>query len=207
MPRPARPELVCPAGTPASLRTAVDAGADTVYCGLQNATNARNFPGLNFSPDELRKSIDYAHARGSKVLLAVNTFPPAGQFQLWKDAVGIAASVGGGRHHRRGHGGRGLCRSRISAAAAAFVGAGRRVVAGSDPLLLRGIQHQARGAAAHPDGCRDRRHPPPDPLRDRGLRVRQYRNDGGRPLQPDQLCHGNVDQYGRRVFAGGRRPL
>src|SRR5512140_85519 len=90
---PRRPELVCPAGTPASLRTAVDAGADTVYCGLQNATNARNFPGLNFSPDELRKSVDYAHARGAKVLLAVNTFPPAGQFQLWKDAVGLAASV------------------------------------------------------------------------------------------------------------------
>src|SRR5450830_2008125 len=73
---PRRPELVCPAGTPASLRAAVDAGADTVYCGLQNATNARNFPGLNFSPDELRRSVDYAHARGSKVLLAVNTFPP-----------------------------------------------------------------------------------------------------------------------------------
>ena len=33
-----RPELVCPAGTPASLRTAVDAGAGAVYCGLQNAT-------------------------------------------------------------------------------------------------------------------------------------------------------------------------
>src|SRR5436853_298547 len=64
---PRRPELVCPAGTPASLRTAVDAGADAVYCGLQNATNARNFPGLNFSPDELRKSVDYARARGNKV--------------------------------------------------------------------------------------------------------------------------------------------
>ena len=91
---PRRPELVCPAGTPASLRTAVDAGADAVYCGLQNATNARNFPGLNFSPEELRKSVDYARGRGAKVLLAVNTFPPAGQFSLWKDAVAIGASVG-----------------------------------------------------------------------------------------------------------------
>ncbi len=45
-------ELICPAGTPAALRTAVDAGADAVYCGFQNATNARNFPGLNFTPDE-----------------------------------------------------------------------------------------------------------------------------------------------------------
>ena len=63
---PRRVELVCPAGTPASLRTAVDAGADTVYCGLQNATNARNFPGLNFSPDEFRKSVDYAQREGQQ---------------------------------------------------------------------------------------------------------------------------------------------
>ncbi len=89
---PRRPELVCPAGTPASLRTAVDAGADAVYCGLQNETNARNFPGLNFSPAELQKSVAYAHARGAKVLLAVNTFPPAGKFQLWKDAIDVAVS-------------------------------------------------------------------------------------------------------------------
>ena len=58
-----RPELVCPAGTPAALRAAVDAGADAVYCGLQNATNARNFPGLNFTPAELQQATGYAHAR------------------------------------------------------------------------------------------------------------------------------------------------
>ncbi len=145
---PRRVELVCPAGTPASLRTAVDAGADTVYCGLQNATNARNFPGLNFTPDELRKSVDYAHARGAKVLLAVNTFPPAGQFQLWKDAVGLAAAVGVDAIIVADMGVAALRRPRISAAAAAPVGAGRRIVAGSDPLPLRGIQRQARGAAA-----------------------------------------------------------
>ena len=89
-----RPELVCPAGTPAGLRTAVDAGADTVYCGLQNATNARNFPGLNFTPAELEQAVAYAHERGAKVLLAVNTFPPAGQFDLWKQAIDLAPRVG-----------------------------------------------------------------------------------------------------------------
>ena len=87
-------ELVCPAGTPASLRTAVDAGADAVYCGFKNATNARNFPGLNFTPDELEKSVAYAHARDAKVLLALNTYPPAGKFQLWKDAADIGAKLG-----------------------------------------------------------------------------------------------------------------
>lgn len=87
-------ELVCPAGTPAALRTAVDAGADAVYCGFQNATNARNFPGLNFTPDELAGAVTYAHDRGAKVLLALNTYPPAGKFDLWRDAADTGARLG-----------------------------------------------------------------------------------------------------------------
>lgn len=89
-----RPEIVSPAGTPASLRAAIDAGADAVYCGFQNATNARNFPGLNFTPEEMAQGISYAHQRGAKVFLAANTFPPAGKFTLWKDAVDMAVSLG-----------------------------------------------------------------------------------------------------------------
>ena len=42
-------ELVCPAGNLASLKAAVDAGADAVYFGFRDVTNARNFEGLNFS--------------------------------------------------------------------------------------------------------------------------------------------------------------
>ena len=87
-------ELICPAGTPAALRTAVDAGADAVYCGFQNATNARNFPGLNFTPEEMEKSVAYAHEKGAKVLLAINTFPPAGKFDLWKQGVEAGAKMG-----------------------------------------------------------------------------------------------------------------
>jgi putative protease len=89
-----RPELVCPAGTPMALRDAVDAGADAVYCGFQNATNARNFPGLNFTTDELRDAIAYAHAKHAKVLLALNTFPPAGKFALWREAVDTGVALG-----------------------------------------------------------------------------------------------------------------
>lgn len=89
-----RPELVCPAGTPASLRAAVDAGADAVYCGFQNATNARNFPGLNFTLAELEQGVAYAHARDAKVLLAVNSFPPAGETDLWKRAVDDGVALG-----------------------------------------------------------------------------------------------------------------
>ncbi|MCC0056743.1 MAG: U32 family peptidase [Rhodobiaceae bacterium] len=87
-------ELICPAGTPAALRTAVDAGADAVYCGFQDATNARNFPGLNFTADELARGVSYARSRGTKVLLTINTYPPAGKVDLWRSAADVGAHVG-----------------------------------------------------------------------------------------------------------------
>ena len=86
-------ELVCPAGTPAALRAAVDAGADTVYCGFRDRSNARNYPGLNFDFDELVEGVRYAHERGCKVLVAVNTFPPAGDAGPWHRAVDLAAEA------------------------------------------------------------------------------------------------------------------
>ncbi len=88
------PELVCPAGTPAALRVAVDAGADAVYLGFRDATNARNFPGLNFSRGELEQGLAYAHDRGAKVFVAVNTFPEAGKPDPWRRAVDDAAALG-----------------------------------------------------------------------------------------------------------------
>ncbi|MBT3627574.1 MAG: hypothetical protein HN527_05730, partial [Rhodospirillaceae bacterium] len=50
-------ELICPAGNPAALEAAVAAGADVVYAGFADATNARNFPGLNFTRDEMAAGI------------------------------------------------------------------------------------------------------------------------------------------------------
>jgi len=89
-----KPELVCPAGTPAGLRTAVDAGADAVYCGFQGPTNARNFPGLNFTVAEMADAVSYAHDHGAKVLAAINSFPTAGRTEIWKDAIDDAVSIG-----------------------------------------------------------------------------------------------------------------
>ena len=86
-------ELLCPAGTPAALRAAVNAGADSVYLGFRDETNARNFPGLNFSRGELKEGLTYAHDRGVKVLVAVNTFPRAGNLGPWRDAVDDAARL------------------------------------------------------------------------------------------------------------------
>jgi putative protease len=94
MSAPRRLELVCPAGTPAALRVAVDAGADSVYCGFRDETNARNFPGLNFSREEMTEAIAYAHSHNARVLVAINTFPRVGAVDLWHEAVDDAARLG-----------------------------------------------------------------------------------------------------------------
>lgn len=87
-------ELICPAGTPAAFREAIEAGADAVYCGFRDETNARNFPGLNFSREELRQSI--AHARSRRVLtfVALNTFMRAGDEAQWYRAADDAVALG-----------------------------------------------------------------------------------------------------------------
>jgi len=88
------PDLVCPAGSLRALKLAVDAGADAVYLGLRNATNARNFAGLNFDEDQLREGVAYAHARGRQVLMALNTYAGARQAEPWFRAVDAAVALG-----------------------------------------------------------------------------------------------------------------
>lgn len=88
-------ELVCPAGSPAALRAAVDNGAGAVYLGFRDGTNARNFPGLNFDHGgEVADAIDYAHAAGVRVLLALNTFPQPDTWDTAAAAVDEAAGLG-----------------------------------------------------------------------------------------------------------------
>ena len=87
-------ELVCPAGSLPALKAAVDNGADTVYFGYKNDTNARNFAGLNFDQKSLVEGIRYAHQRGKKVLMAINTFPQPGREADWHKAVDGAAELG-----------------------------------------------------------------------------------------------------------------
>lgn len=87
-------ELVCPAGTLPALRAAVDHGADCVYIGFRDNTNARNFAGLNFDETAAREGIRYAHGKGVKVLLALNTYPQAATWERWTGAVDKAAELG-----------------------------------------------------------------------------------------------------------------
>ena len=87
-------KLVCPAGSLPALRAAIDNGADDVYTGIKDETNARNFAGLNFDTGTLREGIRYAHARGRRVLLALNTYPQPGTWIKWRRAVDLAADLG-----------------------------------------------------------------------------------------------------------------
>jgi putative protease len=84
-------ELVCPAGSLPALKMAVDHGANAVYTGLQDATNARHFAGLNFNHSQLAQGIDYAHQHGVKILLALNTYPQQQLWRQWQYAVDLAA--------------------------------------------------------------------------------------------------------------------
>lgn len=72
----------------------MDAGADAVYIGFRDSTNARNFAGLNFDEDAARAGIRYAHARGAAVLVAINTYPQPHSFPQWTRAVDRSAALG-----------------------------------------------------------------------------------------------------------------
>ena len=72
MPPSARlPELLAPAGSKQGLKAAVAAGADAVYLGGKRF-GARKFAS-NFDLPDLARAVDYAHLRGVKVYVTVNT--------------------------------------------------------------------------------------------------------------------------------------
>ena len=64
-------ELLAPAGNISSFKAAINAGADAIYMGV-GKYNARAMA-QNFTIDEYIKCLDYAHIRGVKVYLTLNT--------------------------------------------------------------------------------------------------------------------------------------
>ncbi|MGT2846241.1 peptidase U32 family protein [Streptococcus massiliensis] len=65
-----RPEVLAPAGTLEKLKVAIDYGADAVFVGGQQY-GLRSRAG-NFSMEDMREGINYAHDRGAKVYVAAN---------------------------------------------------------------------------------------------------------------------------------------
>ncbi|MBW7957483.1 MAG: U32 family peptidase [Deltaproteobacteria bacterium] len=89
-----KPEVVSPAGNLASLKAAIDSGADAVYLGFSDSTNARNFEGLNFTPAETADGIGYVRSKGRKFYIAINTFPQGDSYDKWYKAVDAAVELG-----------------------------------------------------------------------------------------------------------------
>ncbi|MBS1202990.1 MAG: protease [Chromatiaceae bacterium] len=87
-------ELVCPAGNLPSLKAAVDNGANAVYLGFRDDTNARHFAGLNFNEGQIEEGLRYARRHRVRVFVAVNTYPQPQAFARWQAAVDRAADLG-----------------------------------------------------------------------------------------------------------------
>lgn len=70
-------ELLAPAGSPAALDAALNAGADAVYLGL-GAHNAR-MSAENFTWDTIDGALEDCHARGVRVYVTMNTLLMQGE--------------------------------------------------------------------------------------------------------------------------------
>ena len=66
-----KPELLAPVGSKEALIAAIENGADAVYFG-GTLFNARQFA-FNFTNEELEWAIDYAHLRGVRAYVTLNT--------------------------------------------------------------------------------------------------------------------------------------
>jgi putative protease len=81
-----KPELLSPAGDLQKMKTAIHYGADAVYLGASRFS-LRNRAG-NFGPEELAEAVQYAHDRGVKVFVTVNTFARREDLPLIKEHIG-----------------------------------------------------------------------------------------------------------------------
>ncbi len=78
-----RPELLSPAGNFEKMRAAIRYGADAVYLagtrfGMRSAAG-------NFSEEELKDAVAYAHARGVRVYLTVNVMPRENEYPALRE--------------------------------------------------------------------------------------------------------------------------
>ncbi len=87
-------ELLCPAGNLPALKAAIDGGADAVFIGFKDDTNARHFAGLNFDDNKLARGAEYVHRHQRKLHVAINTFAHPDGGQRWQQAVDKAVALG-----------------------------------------------------------------------------------------------------------------
>ena len=87
-----KPELLAPAGNFEKMKSAILYGADAVY--LAGEIFGMRAAADNFSIDELSEAVKYAHERGVKVYLTLNTMPREYEYNLLKDYLANLAGIG-----------------------------------------------------------------------------------------------------------------
>ena len=78
-----RPEILSPAGNFEKMKTAILYGADAVY--LSGQIFGMRAAADNFSIEELKEAVEYAHLRSVKVYLTVNTMPRENEYGLLRE--------------------------------------------------------------------------------------------------------------------------
>ena len=86
-----KPELLAPAGNLEKMKMAILYGADAVYLGGK-AFGLRAFGG-NFSREELKEAVTFAHERNRKVYVTVNIFPHNGDLTGLPDYLKYLAQI------------------------------------------------------------------------------------------------------------------
>lgn len=84
-------EILSPAGNPEKLIYAINYGADAVYCALERF--GMRSAADNFTLDELKKGIDYAHAHGAKLYLTLNTMPKDNELSQLPDYLSALKDI------------------------------------------------------------------------------------------------------------------
>ena len=79
-------ELLSPAGNLEKLQIALNYGADAVYGGV-SSFSLRIRSGKEFDIDSFKSGIDYAHERGKKVYVTINSFPFNSQIKLYEKHI------------------------------------------------------------------------------------------------------------------------
>lgn len=92
IPRRRKPEVLAPAGNLRGLKTAVDFGADAVYCGGK-AFGMRSAP-KNLSLADFEEGARYAHERGARVYVTLNVLPRNSEVEAMREYIGQLKDTG-----------------------------------------------------------------------------------------------------------------
>ena len=92
MQRRNKPEVLAPAGNLRGLKTAVDYGADAVYCGGK-AFGMRSAP-KNLSLEDFEEGSRYAHERGARVYVTCNVLPRNNEVEAMREYIGQLKDTG-----------------------------------------------------------------------------------------------------------------